>query len=92
MTSQRQTTAVQPWHHPGDDDTGRSNAEIGAQLHLSEATVKTHLSRVLAMLGVRDRVQVVIAAFSAGVALSPAIRAQRSMTPTSDAAHVVGQG
>ncbi len=47
---------------------GMSNAEIGEQLYLSEATVKTHLSRVLAKLGVRDRVQAVIAAFAAGVA------------------------
>ena len=47
---------------------GRSNAEIAEQLYLSEATVKTHLSRVLTKLGVRDRVQAVIAAFSAGIA------------------------
>lgn len=47
---------------------GRSNAEIAQQLYLSEATVKTHLSRVLTKLGVRDRVQAVIAAFTAGIA------------------------
>ena len=47
---------------------GRSNAEIAEQLYLSEATVKTHLSRVLAKLGVRDRVQAVIAAFASGIA------------------------
>ncbi|HAP75592.1 MAG TPA: DNA-binding response regulator [Acidimicrobiaceae bacterium] len=46
---------------------GRSNAEIGEQLFLSEATVKTHISHVLAKLGVRDRVQAVIAAFTAGI-------------------------
>ncbi|MFV0253875.1 MAG: response regulator [Beutenbergiaceae bacterium] len=46
---------------------GRSNAEIAAQLYLSEATVKTHLSRVLAKLAVRDRVQAVIAALTAGI-------------------------
>ena len=47
---------------------GRSNAEIGEALYLSEATVKTHVGRVLTKLGVRDRVQAVIAAFRAGVA------------------------
>ena len=46
---------------------GRSNAEIAEVMFLSEATVKTHLSRVLAKLGVRDRVQAVIAAFAAGL-------------------------
>lgn len=46
---------------------GRSNAEIAEAMFLSEATVKTHLSRVLAKLGVRDRVQAVIAAFAAGL-------------------------
>jgi DNA-binding NarL/FixJ family response regulator len=34
-----------------------SNAEIGEELYLSEATVKTHLTRILSKLGVRDRVQ-----------------------------------
>ena len=47
---------------------GRSNAEIAERLYLSEATVKTHLTRVLSKLGVRDRVQAVIAAFTAGIA------------------------
>ena len=47
---------------------GLSNAEIGEQLFLSEATVKTHISHILAKLGVRDRVQAVIAAFTAGIA------------------------
>jgi DNA-binding NarL/FixJ family response regulator len=46
---------------------GRSNAEIGAQLYLSEATVKTHVTRVLAKLGVRDRVQIVVAAYEFGL-------------------------
>lgn len=46
---------------------GRSNAEIGQQLFISEATVKTHVTRVLGKLGVRDRVQAVIAAYELGL-------------------------
>lgn len=46
---------------------GRSNAEVAAQLFLSEQTVKTHVSRLLQKLGVRDRTQLVIAAYEAGV-------------------------
>jgi DNA-binding NarL/FixJ family response regulator len=52
---------------------GMSNAELAGTLHLSEATVKTHVARILGKLGLRDRAQAVVVAYETGL-VSPGER------------------
>jgi DNA-binding NarL/FixJ family response regulator len=50
---------------------GLSNTELAAALHVSIPTVKTHVSRILTKLGARDRTQLVVFAYEAGLASAP---------------------
>lgn len=47
----------------------RANSEIAQRLHISEATVKVHVGRILAKLGLRDRAQVIVFAYENGVVI-----------------------
>lgn len=47
--------------------SGRSNGEIAGELYLGEATIKTHVGRILSKLGARDRVQAVVTAYESGL-------------------------
>jgi DNA-binding NarL/FixJ family response regulator len=53
---------------------GLNNREIAGELYVSQATVKTHVARVLRKLGLRDRTQAVVAAYDSGV-VRPRVRA-----------------
>ena len=51
----------------GKVGSGLSNTEIAAVLHISEATVKTHVGHIMAKLGLRDRIQAVVYAYENGL-------------------------
>lgn len=58
---------------------GLSNTELAERFQVSQATVKTHVARILTKLRVRDRVQAVIAAYEAGLVTPEPVKAERTM-------------
>jgi DNA-binding NarL/FixJ family response regulator len=55
---------LEVWHLVAQ---GLSNAEIAAELVIGEATVKTHVARIISKLGVRDRIQAIVLAYESGL-------------------------
>jgi len=62
---------------------GKANAEIAADLYISEWTVKTHVAHILRKLGLRDRAQVVVAAYESGL-VQPTHRSSTPPSPTNE--------